>query len=133
MVLTACATRPAAFAPVVHKANDSNAQAQSPPPQTQQPVPVTYNYEQHSWRQSAPTDQWKGYVPTGYQRPPNNAFDAAPAYSGPYAAGYCAPGLGLSVGFGIGGCSVGLGSCGIYAGVGLGCYPIGVGFGSWCN
>jgi hypothetical protein len=136
LILIACATRPAAAAPAVYKIDDSNAQVQSPPPQAYQAAPVTYNYEQHSWPQSTPTHEWKGYVPTGYHPPPNNAFDAAPAYaaagSGPYAAGCCAPGLGLSVGFGIGGVSVGLGPCGIYAGVGLGCFPIGVEFGTGC-
>jgi hypothetical protein len=136
LVLTACATRPVATTPVVYKANDINAQLQSPAPQPYQPAPVIYNYEQHSWPQSPPSHEWKGYVPTGYQPPPNNAFDAAPAYAGaysvPYAANCCAPGLGLSVGFGLGGCSVGLGPYGIYAGVGLGCFPIGVAFGAGC-
>jgi hypothetical protein len=124
LVLTACTI-------------DSSAQVQSPPPQAPQAAPVIYDYVQQSWPQSAPTHEWKGYIPTGYQPPPNNAFDAAPAsavaYSVPYAADCCAPGVGLSVGFGIGGCSVGVGAHGIYAGVGLGCFPIGVGFGTWCN
>jgi hypothetical protein len=137
LVLTACATRPVATTPVVYKTDDINAQVQSLPSQAPQPAPVIYNYEQQSWPQSTPTQEWKGYVPTGYHPPPNNAFDAAPAYAGtysvPYAAGCCAPGVGLSVGFGIGGCSVGLGPCGIYAGVGLGCSPIGVWFGTGCN
>jgi hypothetical protein len=136
LVLTAGATQPAASVPVFHKTDNLNAQVQTPPPQAYQPAPVVSNYEQRCWPQSAPTHLWEGYVPTGYHPPPNNAFDAAPAYSGaysiPYAAGYCAPGVGLSVGFGIGGCSVGVGPCGIYAGVGLGCYPIGVGFGTGC-
>ena len=137
LVLTGCATQPVATPPVVYKTADLNAQVQSPPPQAYQPAQGIYNYEQQSWPQATPTQQWKGYVPTGYQPPPNNAFDAVPAYGGvytvPYAAGYCAPGVGLSVGFGIGGCSVGLGPCGIYAGVGLGCSPIGVWFGTGCN
>ena len=137
LVLTACAARPVAAAPVVNKTDDINAQVQSPPPQAHQPAPLIYNYEQHSWPQSTATHEWKGYVPTGYHPPPNNAFDSAPAYAGaysvPYAAGCYEPGVGLSVGFGIGGCSVGLGPCGISAGVGLGCYPIGVGFGTGCN
>lgn len=137
LVLTACAARPVATAPVVYKTGDIDAQVQSPPPQAHQSAPVIYNYEQQSWPQSTPTHKWQGYVPTGYQPPPNNAFDAAPvyasAYSGPYTAGYCAPGVGLSVGFGIGGCSVGLGPRGISAGVGLGCSPIGVWFGTGCN
>jgi hypothetical protein len=137
LVLTGCATRPMATAHAVYKTDDINAQVQSPPLQAPQPAPVIYNYEQQSWPQSTPTHEWKGYVPTGYQPPQNNAFDAVPfyagAYSGPYAAGRCAPGLGLSVGFGIGGCSVGLGPFGISAGVGLGCFPIGAGFGTWCN
>ena len=124
LVLTACTL-------------DIRAQVQSPPPQAPQPAPVIYHYVQQSWPQSAPTHQWEGYVPTGYQPPPNNAFDAAPAYAGAYsvpcAAGCCAPGLGLSVGFGIGGCSVELGRHGIYASAGLGCFPIGVGFGAGCN
>jgi hypothetical protein len=137
LVLTACATRPVATVPVVYKTDDINAPVQSPPPQAHQPAPVIDNYEQRSWPHSTPTHEWKGYVPTGYQPAPNNAFDAAPvyagAYSGPYVAGCCAPGVGLSVGFGIGGVSVGLGPCGISAGVGLGCFPIGVGFGTGCN
>ena len=137
LVLTGCATRPVITAPVVYKTGEINPQVQSPPPQAHQTAPVIYNYEQQSWPQSTPTHEWEGYVPTGYQPPPNNAFDAAPvyagAYSGPYAAGYCAPGVGLSVGFGIGGCSVGVGPYGIYAGVGLGCFPIGAGFGTGCN
>ena len=137
LVLTACATRPVATAPVVYKIDNLNAQVQSPPPQVRELAPVIYNYEQHSWPQSTPTHDWKGYVPIGYQPPPNNAFDAAPvcaaAYPGPYAVGCCAPGVGLSVGFGIGGCSVGLGPCGISARAGLGCFPIGVGFGIGCN
>ena len=135
--LTACATRPVATTPAVYNNFDSNAQVQSPPAPAAQPAPVVFNYEQRSWPQSAPTHDWKGYVPTGYHPPPNNAFDAGPVYGGayavPYAGGYCAPGAGLSVGFGIGGCSVGVGPCGISAGVGLGCYPIGVGFGAGCN
>jgi len=137
LVLTACATRPVATAPMVYKADDISAQVQSPPPQAHQPAPVVYNYEQRSWPQSTPTHLWEGYVPTGYHPPPNNAFNAAPAcageHSGPYAAGCSAPGVGLSVGFGIGGCSVGVGPCGIYAGAGLGCFPIGVAFGTGCN
>jgi hypothetical protein len=136
LVLTAFAARPVAATTLVYKVDDSNAQVQSPPPQAYQPAPVSYNYEQRAWPQSTPTHEWKGYVPTGYHPAPNNAFDSAPAYAGaysvPYAAGSCAPGVGLSVGFGIGGASVGLGPCGISAGVGLGCFPIGVGFGTWC-
>jgi len=137
LVLSGCATRPVTTAPMVYQTANLNAQAPSLPPQAQQPAPVIYNYEQQSWPQSSPTQVWKDYVPTGYQPPPNNAFDAAPvysgAYSGPYAVGGCAPGVGLSVGFGIGACSVGLGPYGISAGVGLGCSPIGVWFGSGCN
>ena len=129
LILTACATKPVATAPVVYQVANLNSQVQPPSPQAQQPPPVLYNYEQQAWPQSATTQEWKGFVPTGYQPPPNNAFDAMPAYaggySGPYAAGYCAPGVGLSVGFGIGSCSVGVGPCGISAGVGLGCSPIG--------
>ena len=136
LVLMACATRAVATVPIFHKTDDSNGQVQTPPQQVYQPAAVVYNYEQRSWPQSAPTHDWKGYVPTGYHPPPNNAFDAAPAYGGgyssPYAAGCCAPGVGLSVGFGIGGCSVGVGPGGIYAGVGLGCFPIGVGLGIGC-
>jgi len=136
-VLTACATRPVTTAPVVNKTDDINTQVQSLPPQAHQPAPVIYDYGQQSWPQSTPTHQWEGYVPTGYQPPPNNAFDAAPiyagAYSAPYAADCCAPGVGLSVGFGVGSCSVGLGPYGISAGVGLGCSPIGVWLGSGCN
>ncbi len=137
LVLTACATRPVATVPVFHKTDELNAQAQSPPPQASQPPPAIYNYEQRSWPQATPTHQWEGYVPTGYHPPPNNAFDAMPAsareYSVPYAATCYAPGVGVSVGFGIGGASVGVGPYGISAGVGLGCFPIGVGFGTGCN
>ena len=129
LILTACATRPVATAPVVYQVANLNDKGQPPPLQEHQRPAVLYNYEQHSWPQSAPTQEWKGFVPTGYHPPPNNAFDAAPAYaggySGAYAAGYCAPGVGLTVGFGIGSCSVGVGPCGISAGVGLGCSPIG--------
>ena len=85
LVLTACATRPVATVPVVYKTGDINAQVQSPPSQAPQPAPVIYNYAQQSWPQSAPTHEWKGYVPTGYQPPPNNAFDAAPASAGAYS------------------------------------------------
>ena len=137
LVLTGCATQQVATTPVVYQVANLNSQVQPPAPQAPQPAPVLYNYEQHSWPPSVPTQEWKGYVPTGYHPPSNNAFDAAPAYAGtysvPYAAGCCAPGVGLSVGFGVGGCSVGLGPCGIYAGVGLGCSPIGVWFGNGCN
>ena len=136
LVLAACATQPAAAAPVV-VTDEINAQVQPLPPPVYQPAPVIYNYEQRSWPQSTPTHQWEGYVPVGYHPPENNAFDAAPAsasaYSGPHEGAYCSPGVGLSVGFGIGGCSVGVGAGGIYAGVGLGCFPIGVGFGTWCH
>lgn len=137
LVLTGCATRPVATAPVVYQTANLNAPVPSLPPQAQQPAPVIYHYEQQSWPPSAPTQEWKGYVPTVYQPAPNNAFDAAPsyagAYPGPYAVGSCASGVGLSVGFGVGSCSVGLGPYGISAGVGLGCFPIGVWFGSGCN
>ena len=137
LILTACATQPVASPPVVHPTGNSNAQAQASPAQANRPPPVLYSYEQRSWPQSAPTHAWKGYVPTGYQPPPNNAFDAAPPYAGgygcPYAGGCCAPGAGLSVGFGIGSCSVGVGPCGLSAGIALGCAPIGVGFGVGCN
>ena len=137
LVLTACATRPVSTTSAVCKTDVISAQVQSPPPQTPQPASVIYNYEQQSWPQSTPTHEWMGYVPNGYQPPPNNAFDAAPVYadahSDPYAAGSCAPGVGLSLGFGIGAVSVGLGPYGISAGVGLGCFPIGVGFGAGCN
>jgi hypothetical protein len=137
LVLTGCATRQFATTPVVYQVVNLNSKVQPPAPQALQPAPVLYNYEQHCWPQFAPTQEWKGYAPTGYHPPANNAFDAAPAYAGacsvPYAAGCCAPGVGLAVGFGIGGCSVGLGPCGIYAGVGLGCSPIGVWFGTGCN
>jgi hypothetical protein len=137
LVLSGCATHPVATTPVVYQVANLNSQVQPPALQVPQLVPVLYNYEQQSWPQCAPTQEWKSYVPTGYHPPPNNAFDAAPAYAGtyevPYAAGCCAPGVGLSVGFGIGGCSVGLGPCGISAGVGLGCSPIGVWFGTGCN
>ena len=130
LVLTACATRPAATSPVVYKIKAIDAQVQSPPPQAHQPAPVIYNYEQQSWPQSTPTHEWEGFVPTGYHPAP---FDAEPvqsvAYAVPSAVG-CAPGAGLSVGFGVGGCSVGLGPCGISAGIGLGCSPIGVWFGT---
>jgi hypothetical protein len=134
LVLTACASQPVATAPVVYQVANLNSQAQFPPPQAQpQPAPELYNYEQRSWPQSASTQEWKGFVPTGYQPPPNNAFDATPAYGGGYTrtcwVGDCPPGAGLSVGFGIGGASVGIGPCGISAGVGLGCSPIGV----WCG
>jgi len=132
LALTAYAKQPVISPPLVYQASNINA-----PVQPSRPPTVIYNYEQHSWPQSAPTHQWEGYVPTGYQPPPNNAFDAAPAYAGGYSraytGGWCAPGLGLSVGFGIGGCSVGVGPCGISASLGLGCYPIGVGFGIGCN
>ena len=134
LVLTGCATRPMATAPVVYKTDDLNAPVQSLPPQAHQPAPVVYNYEQQSWPQSPPTQVWKDYVPTVYQPPP---FDAAPvnegANSGTYEVGSCASGVGLSVGFGIGRCSVGLGPYGIAAGAGLGCSPIGVWLGSRCN
>ena len=137
LALTAYASQPVISPPLVSQLGNINAQVQPAPPQAYQPPTVVYNYEQRSWPQSARTDEWKGYVPTGYQPPPNNAFDAAPAYAGgysrAYAGCYCAPGVGLSVGFGIGGCSVGVGPCGISASVGLGCYPIGVGFGIGCN
>ena len=132
MALAAYATQPVISPPLVTQAIAINGQVQPAP----QPPAVIYTYEQHSWPQSAPTHEWKGYVPTGYQPPANNAFDAMPAYSGgysrPYCGGYCAPGVGLSVGFGIGGCSVGIGPCGISASAGLGCFPIGVGFGIGC-
>jgi hypothetical protein len=137
LALTAYASQPVISPPLVSQLGNINAQVQPAPPQAYQPSPVVYNYEQHSWPQSTPTHEWKGYVSVGYQPPPNNAFDAMPAYAGGYsrvyAGGCCAPGAGLSVGFGIGGCSVGVGPCGISASVGLGCYPIGVGFGFGCN
>ncbi len=131
LVVTGCATRPVTTAPVAYKTDAINAQVQSLPPQAQQPAPVVYNYAQQSWPQSPPTQLWKDYVPTVYQPAP---FDAAPVYeganSGHYAVGSCASGVGLSVGFGIGHCSVGLGPYGISAGAGLGCSPIGVWLGS---
>ena len=137
LALTASATQPVISPPLVTRVSSINAQVQPLPPQTYQPAPLVYNYEQHSWPQSAPTHEWKGYVPVAYQPPPNNAFDAMPAYAGGYsracAGCYCAPGVGLSVGFGIGGCSIGIGPCGISASAGLGCFPIGVGFGIGCN
>jgi hypothetical protein len=141
LAVSAWASQPVATAPPVYKIDDSTAQVQVPVPQPPQAAPVIYNYTQQSWPQSAPSHDWVGYVPTVYQPSANNAFDSAPAsevaYSvpyapAPYAPGYCAPGLGVSVGFGIGAASVGIGPCGIHAGVGLGCFPIGVGFGSWC-
>lgn len=133
---TAYATQPVINPPLVYRAVDSRLEAQPASAPIGQPVPVIYTYEQHSWATSAPTHQWEGYVPTGYHPPADNRFDSMPAYSGGYSGycggGYCVPGLGLSVGFGIGGCSVGVGPCGISASVGLGCYPIGVGFGVGC-
>jgi hypothetical protein len=141
LALTAYAKQPVISPPLVSQAGNIHAQDQPAPPQAHQPPLVIYNYEQHSWPQSAPTHEWMGYVPTGYQPPANNAFDATPAYAGGYSGRYggccmggcCAAGLGLSVGFGIGGCSIGIGPCGISASAGLGCYPIGVGFGIGCN
>ena len=141
LAVTACASQPVVTAPPVYRIDDSHAQVQLPAPPAPQATPVIYNYTQHSWPQTAPSHDWVGYVPTVYQPPADNAFDAMPAsavaYSvpyalAPYAPGYCAPGLGVSVGFGIGGASVGFGPCGFSAGVGLGCFPIGVGFGTWC-
>jgi hypothetical protein len=140
MVLTAYAKQPVISTPLVSQVGNINSQVQPAPSQAYEPPPAIYDYEQHTWPQATPTHEWNGYVPTGYQPPPNNAFDSMPAYSGGYsrpywggcAGGYCAPGLGLSVGFGIGGCSIGVGPCGISASAGLGCFPIGVGFGIGC-
>ena len=139
-VLTAYAKQPVISTPLVSQANNINSQLQPAPAQAYESPPVIYSYEQHTWPQSTPTHEWNGYVPTGYQPPADNAFDSMPAYSGGYsrpywggcAGGYCAPGLGLSVGFGIGGVSLGIGPCGISASAGLGCFPIGVGFGIGC-
>jgi hypothetical protein len=137
LALSAHARQPVISTPLVTRVNDIHTQGQLYSVPAQQHPAVIYNYEQHSWPQSAPTQQWTGYVPTGYQPPPNNAFDSMPAYSGGYSrpcwGGYCAPGLGLSVGFGIGGVSVGIGPCGISASAGLGCFPIGIGFGIGCH
>ena len=135
---TAYASQPVISPPLVTQVVSPTVQVQPAPAPIAEPAPVMYTYEQHSWTTSAPTHQWEGYVPTGYHPPADNRFDSMPAYSGGYAysgscaGGYCAPGLGLSVGFGIGGASVGIGPCGISASVGLGCYPIGVGLGLGC-
>jgi hypothetical protein len=138
LALTAYAKQPVISTPLVSQA--INAPVQPVPIPAYPPAAVVYNYEQHTWPQTAPTHEWNGYVPTAYQPPPNSAFDSMPAYAGGYsrpcwggsAGGYCAPGLGLSVGFGVGGCSIGVGPCGVSASVGLGCFPIGVGFGIGC-
>jgi len=140
LALTAYAKQPVIETPLVSRVSNTDAQVQPAPPQALPPSAAVYSYEQHSWPQSAPTEQWKGYVPVAYQPPANNAFDSMPAYSGGYSpasagacwGGYCAPGLGLSVGFGIGGASIGIGPCGISASAGLGCFPIGVGIGIGC-